>query len=111
MTEYSYSLEHEGKLLASGGFRLINLTTAWCWLDQTHHAGSHIQTMYRVIKEWIDIFVKDKGIKRLQAYIMQDFPEAIRLVEHLGFRRESVMQNFIDDKPAYMYVKFYKDKI
>ena len=111
MTEYSYSLEHEGKLLASGGFRLINLTTAWTWFDQSHHAGHHIVSVIRVVKEWLDIFVKEHGILRVQAYVECDFPEAVRTVEHLGFHQECTMKNFIGTKPAFLYVKFYKDKI
>lgn len=103
VTEYSYSLEHEGILLGSGGFRLINETTAWCWLDMTQEAKSHLQTAYRVIKEWMDDFVKDKGIIRLQAYIDPNFPEAIRIVQHLGFERESNMERFYPDRDAYMY--------
>jgi len=102
-TEYSFSLEHEGRLLGSGGFRLINHTTTWCWLDLTHHAGEHIQTVYRVVKEWMEGFVKDKGIKRLQAYIDPEFPEAIRTVQHLGFERESNMELFYGDRDAYLY--------
>ena len=105
--DYGYCLEHEGKILGIGGIRLINLTTAWCWLDLTHYAGKHITTVYRVIKEWTEILVKDKGIKRLQAYIETDFPEAIRIVEHLDFRQESIMPRFVGNKPAFLYVKYF----
>lgn len=101
--DYNFSLEHEGLLLGSGGFRLINHTTAWCWLDMTDHASDHIQTIYRTLKEWIDIFVKDKKIKRLQAYIDPDFPEAINMVQHLGFERESNLEKFYGDRDAYLY--------
>lgn len=104
-TEFSFSLEHEGVLLGSGGFRLINNTTSWVWLDLTHEAGKHIQTVFRVIGEYMDIFVKDKGIIRLQAYIDPNFPEAIRTVQHLGFERESNMVRFYPDRDAYMYVR------
>ena len=103
--DYCYTLEHEGKPLGIGGFRLINLTTAWCWFDLTDLAGSHIIVVYRTIKEWMNIFVKEHNIKRLQAYIECDFPEAIRTAEHLGFRWESDMPNFVNDKTAYMYVR------
>ncbi len=105
--DFSYALEHEGKILGIGGIRLINLTTAWCWIDLTHYAGKHITTVYRVIKEWTEILVKDKGIKRLQCYIETDFPEAIRIVEHLGFYQESVMRKFVGNKPAFLYVKYF----
>ena len=104
--DYCYTLEHEGKPLGIGGFRLINETTAWCWADFTDLAGKHITVGYRVIKEWIDIFIKEHGIKRLQAYVEVDFEEAIRMVKHLGFEQESVMKNFIGDKDAFMFVRF-----
>ncbi len=105
--DYCFTLEHEGKPLGVGGFRLINLTTAWCWTDWTYFSGSHIIVAYRVIKEWIDIFVKEHGIKRLQAYIECDFPEAIQMVEHLGFKKEfeKPMKNFVGDKDAFLYVR------
>ena len=101
--DYCYTLEHEGKPLGIGGFRLINKTTSWCWVDMTDLAESHIPTCYRVIKEWIDKFVEEHQLKRLQAYVECDFPEAIRMVQHLGFEEESRMENFMGDKDAYMY--------
>ena len=103
--DYCFTLEHEGKPLGIGGFRLINKTTAWCWVDLTDLAEKHITTCYRVIREWIDKFVEEHQLKRLQAYIECDFPEAIRMVQHLGFEEESRMENFVDDKPAYLYAR------
>ncbi len=103
--DYSFTLEHKGDILGIGGFRFINRTTAWAWLDMTHLAGAHMIVGFRVIKEWVDIFVKEHGIKRLQAYVECDFPEAVRMAEHLGLKRESTMENFMGDKDAFMYVK------
>ena len=103
--DYCYTLEHEGVVLGVGGFRLINKTTAWCWVDLTDESGKHIRTCYRVIKEWIDTFVKEHEIKRLQAYVELDFIEAIRMARHLGFEKESIMINFIGDKDAYLFTR------
>lgn len=105
--DYGYTLEHEGKVLGIGGFRFINSTTAWAWLDLTDRAGSHLIASYRVIKEWIDLFAQEHGIRRLQAYIEADFEKAIRLVKHLGFHQESTMPNFVGNKSAYLYVKYF----
>lgn len=102
-TDFCYTLEHDGVPLQIGGFRLINSTTVWCWVDMTTHAYSIV--CYRAMKEWIDIFVKEHGIKRLQAYVECDFTEAIRLVQHLGFKKESTMKNFVGDKDAFLYVR------
>ncbi len=103
--DYSYTLEHEGKPLGVGGFRLINMTTAWCYIDLTELSRSHLTSTYRVIREWIDIFIQEHGLRRLQAYIECDFPEAERLANHLGFKKESVMKNFMGDKDAFMFVR------
>ena len=40
--DFRYTLEREGKPLGIGGFRFINTTTAWCWLDMTDLAGEYI---------------------------------------------------------------------
>lgn len=107
-TDYCYTLEHDGKVLIIGGFRLINSTTAWAWLDLTDASGGHIVTVYRVIREWADKFVKTHGIKRLQAYIECDFEEGKRLAQHSGFEKEfeKPMKNFVGNKDAFMYVRF-----
>jgi len=103
ITDFCYTLEHEGKVLGIGGIRLITLTTAWCWVDISDCAKGHIIVGYRTIKEWLNKLVEEKGIKRLQAYIEPDFPEALRMIKHLGFRYESTMKNFLPDGDAYLY--------
>lgn len=105
--DYNYALRHEGKVLAIGGIRLINETTAWGWLDVSKDAESHIITVYRVIKEWMEILVEQKSIKRLQAYVECDFPKAKRTIEHLGFVLESIMPRFVGEKSAYLYVRHF----
>lgn len=103
--DYCYTLEHEGKPLCVGGFKLINVTTAWSWIEISDAAGNHVIPMYRVIREYIDVFVKEHNIIRAQAYVECDFPEAERMVVHLGFEKESIMKKFMGDKDAYMFAK------
>lgn len=105
--DFSYTLEHNGKVLGIGGIRLINLTTCWLWVDMSKYAKEHIKTCYRVISEWLEILMKDKGIIRAQCYIEEDFEEAMRLVKHLGLHYEFTMPNFVGNKPACMFVRFF----
>lgn len=105
--DYCYSLEHDGKLLGIGGIRMINTSTAWCWIDMTEDAKNHIITVYRVIREWMIELVRQHKLKRLQAYIEPDFPEAIRMAQHLGFEKESILKDFMPDGNALMYVRFF----
>lgn len=107
--DWNYTLEHEGKILGVGGLSLINATTGWVWLDLSIFAKDHITNVYRTIREWMTILCKDKGIKRLMAYCEIDFEKAVRTLVHLGFHCESTMPNFVDDKPADLYVKFMEN--
>ena len=103
--EFVYSLVHEDVVLGIGGFMLINKTTAWCWCDFSTDAGSHILTAYRTMRDWIEVFCKEHGIVRLQAYVECDFTQAISMVQHLGFKKECIMERFMGDKDAFMYVR------
>jgi len=102
---YMYTLEDDGVPLGMGGFRLINKYTSWCWVDFSPVGHKNVILSYRTIKEKINEFCKEHKIKRLQAYVECDFPEAIRLAEHLGFSQESTMSNFAGNRDAYMYVR------
>lgn len=99
------TLEHEGKPLLIGGFRMITTSTAWCWIDISDEIGGNLIQSYRVIKEWIELFIKERDLTRLQSFVRTDFDAAIRLVEHLGFKQESKMPNFYRDGDAFMYVR------
>lgn len=107
ITDYVYALEHDGALLAVGGIKLMNPTTAWAWLDLTPHGLKRIKSTYRVIRDWLDVMVAEHGLYRLMAAVECDFPQAVRTVEHLGFVKESVMQNWTGDKPAYLYARLH----
>ena len=107
LVDFYYTLEHEGNVVGVGGIRLITSATAWCWFTLTEHAEGHTKTVYRVLKEWILIMVKEKKIKRLQAHIDPDSPEAIRTVQHLGFEKECIMEGFLGDKNALLYKRIF----
>jgi RimJ/RimL family protein N-acetyltransferase len=102
---YLYTLEDKGNVLGVGGFRYINLHTAWCWVDLTQLAHDNLLVAFRTMRDAIDQFCAENDITRLQAYVECDFPEAMRLVEHLGFIKESTMKNFVGDKDAFMYAR------
>ena len=107
----AFALEHEGKVLGAGGIRMIVPGTAWAWVDLTGYALTRVKTCYRVIAEWMEKLVERHQIHRLQAYVDLEFEEAVRLVEHLGFTRESIMWDFLGDKPAAMYIKIYHREV
>lgn len=101
--DYTYTLEHNGVPFMVGGFRMVTATVAWCWVDLSDESRKHIIPLYRVIKEWITIFAKNHNIKRLQAFVRTNYTEGIRLIEHLGFEKESTMEKFFGNDDAFMY--------
>ena len=109
--DYCYTLEHKGEVLVIGGIRMINNISAWAWVDISIDAKPRMRTVYRAIKEWMEIIVKEKGIIRLQAYIEPDFPEAIRMIQHLGFEKESILEYFLPKGDAYLYRRIFKENI
>ncbi len=107
--DYDYVLELNHKPIVIGGLSLITRTTAWGWFDFSDDIGNNIIIAYRTIKEWLQISTKELGIKRVMAWVEVGFEEGERTVMHLGFHKESRMHNFINDKPADMWVKYFGD--
>jgi hypothetical protein len=108
--EWSYALRHEGQTLMAGGVVLITHTTAWIWADLSDKAHDHMIIAYRVMRDWITLIAQNHGIRRMQAYVMVGFEEGERTIEHLGFHEEKpVMPNFVDDKPAALWVRYFSE--
>lgn len=109
--DYVYTLMHENEILGIGGIKMISEGTAWAWIDASDKAKPFMVKgdikVYKLIRDYMKVVVELTDIHRLQAAIEVDFPEAIRMVEHLGFERESIMKHWKGDKSAYMYVKFF----
>lgn len=103
--DYIYALDHDGITVATGGLKLLTPTTAWCWMDWSEECLKDTKEVYRTIRDWMEALIEDQGLIRLQAAVRTDFDRAINTVKHLGFKRESVMKKFFDDKDAYLYVK------
>jgi len=110
---YDYTFEQNDTILGMGGFIILNDTTAECWVFLTTFAMKPIipnlctlSECMRRIKDQMEIFAKNHGILRFQAWVSCDFEEGNRLVRHLGFEKESKMINYLGkDKDAWLYVK------
>jgi hypothetical protein len=107
--DFVYTLDHGDYILAVGGFRMITETTAWAWIELTEYVGNHLIPTIRVISEYMEIFCKNHKIRRLQAWVDEDFSEGMRTAIHLGFESEYILKDFLGkDKNAIMFVKYYE---
>ena len=98
-------LEHEGVILYVGGVKLMTPTVAWCWMDLSVESMEHLYSGYRILTEWLGKIIETHKLIRLMAAVECNFPQAIRTIEHLGFERESIMKNWVDGRPAFLYVR------
>jgi hypothetical protein len=108
-TDFVYALEDHGEVLAVGGLKLLLPTTGWVWMVWTPKALEHRMRVYRTAKEWLELLMRTHRLKRVMAAVECDFFAAIRTVEHLGFKQESVMQKFFGNEPGYLYCKLAED--
>ena len=107
---HSVTLEHDGEILFVGGILKITDCTAWGYVELTTYAMNHIYTVYRVVKEYLEILCKEHGIIRLQAWVETGIPERELFVEHLDFSPEgNMMKHFLGyGKPAQLYVRYFE---
>jgi hypothetical protein len=105
--DYAYTLEHEGKVLIIGGFRMITDATALCWIDLSDIGMERIFTCYRAIVEWMDMFCHEHNIVRLEACVRSGFDKGARLVEHLGFEFEGRKPRYFEAVDGLLYVRYF----
>lgn len=99
-----YALEDDaGAVLVVGGMKLIAPGVGWAWLDFTDSVRVHKYSVIRVVRDWLLTMMRTQGLHRVMASVREDFPEAISLVEHLGFKAESTMWRFFGDADGLMY--------
>jgi hypothetical protein len=63
------------------------------WAIHTKHIAAHMLQWTRTAFRFIDLL----QARRLEAYIDEDFQEAQRWVDILGFQREGLMRSFTSD--------------
>jgi RimJ/RimL family protein N-acetyltransferase len=99
------TLEHEGRLLASGGLALLNKDAALVWLDIAEEGHQHDIAMYRQIRNWLDTVPKELGLKCLMATIDSGFAAGIHLARHLGFYQTGTIPGFFGERGGLLFVR------
>lgn len=103
------ALMWDGELLAVCGIHWFWPGVGEAWIIQHKRAQEAKVTrmaVYRAGKTLMHMLIDkhEAPLQRLQATVRQDWPDAIRMVERLGFVRESVLRRYSPDgTDAYMY--------
>jgi hypothetical protein len=102
----SYTGEVDGKVVGCAGVDIYWKGVGEIWSLISSHLRSNPKQTYRCIKEGLRIIVECYAVRTLLAYARADFPEAQRMLEHLGFTQKCRIENYNPDHTdAYLYVR------
>ncbi len=105
----TYAVMYESSLVAVGGLCVRWEGVGLLWLMLTADCkkdGIHgFRAMY-AIKEKMEYLIEVNNLHRAEAYVRDDFPQAIKMIESFGFKREGLMVRQCPDKGnAFLYAK------
>ena len=106
-----YTAIFQDKIVGVGGTIIHWKGVAEVWLILTADCrkdGAHGLIALGAIKDKMEELLKINNIRRAQATVRADFPQAIRMIEFFGFEREGLLRQYCPDKgDAYRYAKIY----
>ena len=107
--ERSFSLIDNGNLIVSGGIVPIFEGLGEAWLEPSDKITDYKLRMIKTLRHHIDKITEEDGLRRLQAAVRADFPEAVRFIEFMGFKREGLMEAYGPDGSDYfLYARINK---
>lgn len=105
--ESCYTIIFEDVIVGVGGLQLKWEGVGLLWLMLT--ANCKKQGIYGVlaldaIKEKTEHLIKINNLWRAEATVRTDFPQAIKMIEYFGFKRDGLMKKYNPDKTdSYLY--------
>ncbi len=58
------------------------------------------------IQDKIEEIIKENNLRRIQAAVRTDFPQAVKMIEYFGFEREGLLKQYCPDKgDVYVYAR------
>jgi RimJ/RimL family protein N-acetyltransferase len=94
------------KPIGCGGVVILWDGVGEVWLIVSREVESHKVQAVKVLKRMCEIILLKHELRRIQAIIRTDFPQAVKLVESLGFEREGTLRNYCPDgQDSYMYAR------
>lgn len=105
----TYCVIYESAIVAVGGLQVRWKGVGLVWLiltDDCKKYGIHAINALYAIQDKVDELIEANGIWRAEAYVRTDFPQAIKMIEFLGFKQEGLMKQHCPDKgDSFLYGK------
>ncbi len=107
--ENTYCVIYDSIIVAVGGLcvRWEGVGLLWLMLTaQCRKDGIHGFRALYAIREKMEYLIETNGLHRAEAYVRTDFPQAIKMLEAFGFKRECLMaQQCPDRSNAFLYAR------
>lgn len=98
--ENCYTAVFEGKIVGVGGLVIHWEGMAEVWLILTNACKKddfHGIVALEAIRKKMNKLLKTNKIRRAQATVRTDFPQAIRMIEFFGFKWEGLLEKYCPD--------------
>lgn len=110
--EHCFTAIFQGAIVGVGGLVIHWEGVTEVWLTLTADCkkdGFFGVTALFAIQDKMNELLEANNIWRAQATVRTDFPQAVKMIESFGFKRESLMECYCPDKSdAYRYVRIIK---
>ena len=105
----TYCVIYEKAIVAVGGLQVRWEGVGLLWLMLTADCkkdGIHGFRALYAIREKMEYLIEVNKLHRAEAYVRDDFPQAIKMIEAFGFKREGLMVRQCPDKGnAFLYAR------
>ncbi len=109
----TYCVIYDSAIVAVGGLYIrwtspvLETSVGVLWLiltDECKKDGIHGLRALYAIREKMEYLIEVNKLHRAEAYVRDDFPQAIKMIEAFGFKRECLMaQQCPDRSNAFLY--------
>lgn len=101
----------ENEIVGVGGCQVKWEGVGLLWLmltDDCKKNGVFGLIALHAIRDKMDELIAKNGFWRAEATIRTDFPQAIKMIQFFGFKREGLMRKYCPDKgDAYLYSRIF----
>ena len=105
----TYTIIFESQIVGVGGLQVKWEGVGLLWLMLTADCKKHGffgLIALRAIEDKMNYLIERNNLWRAEAAVRTDFPQAIKMIEFLGFQREGLMRQYCPDKAdSYLYSK------
>ena len=104
LTGWNKTVVVDGEIIGCGGVLIFWTGFGEAWICLSKNVERHKIVAVRFLKKVLEDVLNEFNLVRLQITVRPDFPDAIKLVESLGFQYEGIMRKYLPTgKDAYLY--------